>query len=96
MPTLTIPYADGLPADLGLSQEEFEGEMRFWVAAKLFQERTLSLGRAADIAGIAKIHFMDRLDVHGVPVVNLDREQLERELRGSADSPSPTRASFRE
>lgn len=83
MPTLTIPYGEDLLADLGLSKEEFEGRMRFWVGARLFQERTLSLGRAAQIAGIAKIHFMDKLNELGIPVVNLDQDQLERELRGS-------------
>lgn len=82
MPNLEIPYDDGLLAALEMTREEFENEARFLLAAKLFDLRQVSTGQAAKMAGMPKIHFMDKLNEHGIPVVKLDEDQIQRELGG--------------
>jgi len=52
--TLTIPYPDALPLSSGQSADEFEREMRFLLAAKLYELGRVSSGRAADIAGVSR------------------------------------------
>lgn len=58
MNTLTIPYPDTLPSALRMSRKEFEREARLLLAAKLFEERKVTSGQAAGIAGISKADFL--------------------------------------
>ncbi len=55
---LTIPYPDSLPDVLRMSRQEFEHEARLALAAKLFEDRKITSGQAAEIAGIAKVDFL--------------------------------------
>lgn len=50
------------------------------LAVKLFEKGWLSLGKAAEFAGVGKISFMNDLARNGVPVINLDDDQLQDEL----------------
>jgi predicted HTH domain antitoxin len=47
----------------------------------LFELKRVSAGRAAEIAGMGKIAFMDELGRAGVPVIDFGEDQLEHELR---------------
>lgn len=81
MPTLSIPYSDDLLIATGQSPEGLEAELRVLLAVKLFEMGRLSLGKAAEFAGIGKIAFMDDLVRNGVPAINLDDDQLQDEFR---------------
>jgi predicted HTH domain antitoxin len=81
MHVLTIPYSDDLLVASGLSPEALEQEFRFLLAVKLFELRRLSLGKAAEMVGVSKLHFLDQLAKLEVPVINLDDDQIEDELR---------------
>ncbi len=81
MPTLSIPYSDDLLIATGQSPERLEAELRVLLSVKLFEMGRLSLGKAAEFAGVGKIAFMDDLARNGVPVINLDDDQLQDELR---------------
>jgi hypothetical protein len=48
--------------------------------SKLFELRRLSGGKAAEVAGMSKVEFLDELARLGVPTVNLEEDQLEDEL----------------
>jgi len=92
MRALTIPYPDNLQLAFGQSPEDLENELRFWLAVKLFELGRLSLGKAAEIAGLAKVHFMMELGRHGIPVLSLDPDQIEDEFGDSLGISSPTAA----
>jgi predicted HTH domain antitoxin len=83
MPTLSIQYSDDLLIASGQSPEGLEAELRVLLAVKLFEMGRLSLGKAAEFAGVGKIAFMDDLARNGVPVINLDDDQLQDELRAA-------------
>jgi len=57
---LTVPYPDSLPASLGMSRSEFEQEARLLLAARLFAERKISSGLAAEMAGISRVEFLTK------------------------------------
>jgi predicted HTH domain antitoxin len=79
--TLPLPIPDGLFEQLGLaSQDQVPLELRFILAAKLFSDGRLSTGRAAEMAGMGKIAFMEELGRRHIPVVNWDEEEIKREL----------------
>jgi predicted HTH domain antitoxin len=80
MASLTIPYDEDLLMAAGKSPEEFEHEIRVFLAAKLFEAAKVSLGRAARMAGLPKVVFMDELSRLRVSWVNWDDDELRAEL----------------
>ncbi len=50
------------------------------LAVKLFEDGTLTLGRAAKIAGMCHEEFMEILGAMGIPVVRYSAEQLTAEV----------------
>ena len=83
MQLLSIPYSDDLLIATGQSKEALEQELRFLLAVKLFELRRLSLGKAAQLCGMPKINFMDEVSRMGVPVINLDDDQIKDELKNA-------------
>ena len=81
MRKLTIPLSDDLLAASGQTPEALEDEMRFLLAVKLYETKRLSIGKAADFCGKGKIEFMDAIGKLGVPVINLDDDQIQEEFR---------------
>jgi predicted HTH domain antitoxin len=76
-----IPYPAGMPQMLKLSDDEFEEELRFLAAAKLFELGRLSSGKAARLAGMARIKFLRELERVGVPAINLRGEECDAEIQ---------------
>jgi len=70
MKTLRIPYSEDLLIASGRSQKDFEQELQFLLAVKLFELHLLSLGKAAKISGMNKLQFMDELGRMEIPVIN--------------------------
>ena len=81
MRTLKIPYPDDLPEALGRTAEELEDELRFLVAARLYETGLVSSGRAAHLAGMGCVEFLDGLGRYGIAVFNYPPEELERLIR---------------
>ena len=50
------------------------------LAIKLFQDGTISLGRAAKLAGLDHETFLNHLSSLGIPVVDYAPDELDREL----------------
>ena len=83
MAELTLEYPDDLLLTSGKPRVEVEREMKFQLAVRLFQVGQLSLGKAAEMAGWNRIRFADELGRMKMPVVNLDDEEIQSELRAS-------------
>jgi predicted HTH domain antitoxin len=83
MKTLEISYPEDLPQAMGESPEDFEQELKFLVAAKLYELGRISSGRAAEMAGMHRVEFLNRLGRYRISVFNYPLEELEREIRGA-------------
>ena len=81
MQTLSIPYGEDILIATGSTPKQLEHEFRLLLAVKLFEVGRLSLGKAAKIAAMPKVGFMDELGRLGIPVINLDDDQIADELR---------------
>ena len=81
MQTLSLPYPDDLLIASGKSPQALEAELAFLLAAKLFELRRLSLGKAADLCRMPKLKFMYELGQLQIPIINLDDGQIADELR---------------
>lgn len=81
MPTIQIE----LPADVLLSLKETpEGIakiIRMAAAAKLYELGKLSSGRAADLAGLPRVSFLQMLAQYGVSIFEMTEEGLAQDMR---------------
>jgi len=81
MSRFTIDFPDDLLAALGTTQDQFEQEAKFALAAKLYELGRLSSGKAARLAGLDRVTFLLSLHRIGVPMIDLDDRALADELR---------------
>jgi predicted HTH domain antitoxin len=65
---------------LNESITEFTLQMRLFTALQLFKKHKLSLGKAANLAGMDKDQFMVELDRNEIPLIDYDPLELEEEL----------------
>lgn len=76
MASIEIELPDGLPLATGPSTEEFVREAKLLLAVKLFELGRISSGRAAELAGLSRIDFLFEAGRAGVPVADLDDEEM--------------------
>lgn len=63
-----------------------ERELVLILATKLYERGKLSLGQAAELAGLSKRGFAEILGVYGVPVFNYSSpDELERDAENAKD-----------
>jgi predicted HTH domain antitoxin len=83
MSHMTIELPESLLATSHLSREEFVREAKLLLATKMFELGRLSSGRAAELCGLGRVEFLFAASRLGVSPVQLDSEELERELSGA-------------
>lgn len=76
MTTLTLHVPDFL--------EEDHAETVQFLAAKLYESGKLSLGQAAEMAGLNKTDFSAALSKHGVSFINYSFEDVMEDVRRSS------------
>ncbi len=77
MTTLTL----NLPKTVKLD----ERELILILATKLYEQGKLSLGQAAELAGLSKRGFMEILGTYGVSVFNYSPAELDRDAENAKD-----------
>jgi predicted HTH domain antitoxin len=65
---------------LRVTPEEFIREMRFAAATHWYQQAVISGSKAAQIAGMTRLAFLDELSRRKLSILNLDAEDLKHEL----------------
>ncbi len=84
MPTeaVTFEVSPDLLAALKLGAIDLGRHIRLIAAISYFQEKKLSLGKAAQLAGMNRLAFMDSLAKKGIIVFDYDESMVEGELEG--------------
>lgn len=77
---LEIEYPANLPDVLQTTRARFEQEAKMAMAVKLFEMRRLSSGMAADLVGMDRVSFLLRLSDFGVPMIDLDADELAEDI----------------
>lgn len=77
MKTLTLKFPDTVNIT--------EQEVKSLLAARLYENGTLSLGQAADVAGYSKRVFMELLSKYNVSKFNYPASELENDLLNAQD-----------
>ncbi len=64
----------------GVFRNDLAEKSRRLLALRFYQERTLSLGKAARLAGMSRWEFVDFLSENGIPVLDYSDEELATEF----------------
>ncbi|MBU0511257.1 MAG: UPF0175 family protein [Chloroflexi bacterium] len=81
--TLSIPY--DMPLLLKMSEVDFAKEAQVLLAVKLFELGQLTSGKAAELAGVSRVTFLYLLDRYNVAAINLQAEEVEREIEAAKE-----------
>jgi predicted HTH domain antitoxin len=81
MKTIQIDLPDEILLALKETPEGLSREIRMAAAARLYELGKLSSGRAAALAGISRVSFLQGLARYGVPIFEITEEELEQDLR---------------
>ena len=77
---LTIKYPSGFENAVHLSKEEMEQHIRLMAALKMFELGKVSSGKAAELAGMSRVEFIETCGRYHVSVFNYTPEELEKEI----------------
>lgn len=80
--TVTFEVSQDLLASLKLSSAALAQNIRLLAAIEYFKDKKLSLGKAAQLAGLNRLQFMDVLADHGIVVFDFDETVLAEDLDG--------------
>jgi predicted HTH domain antitoxin len=61
-----------------------EFDLKMFLAAKLYEERKLSLGHCADVAGLSKRAFIELLGKYGVSLFSQNAAELKSDIENAS------------
>ncbi len=82
--TLSFEIPQDLLASLKIGILDLSRDMRIISAISYFREKKLSLGKAAQLAGLNRLDFIDILARKGIDIFDYDESALESDLKGIA------------
>jgi predicted HTH domain antitoxin len=85
--TISFEVPQDLLASLKVGAKTLGQQIRLLAALAYFQEKKLSLGKAAQLAGMNRLAFMDILAEQGLVIFDYDETELTVELEGIKQLP---------
>lgn len=80
--TITLEVSQDILAALKMGATDLGQQIRLLAAIAFFQEKKLSLGKAAELAGLNRLSFMDLLVARNIVVFDYDESALATDLAG--------------
>ncbi|MDW8326685.1 MAG: UPF0175 family protein [Anaerolineales bacterium] len=91
MSHLTLDVPPGFEQAIRLTPEEFGMQVRLMAALKMFELGKLSSGKAAQLAGMSRVEFLETCGRYRVSVFNYTPEEIETELRSDLQAAQQAR-----
>jgi predicted HTH domain antitoxin len=66
---------------LRLTKDELEDHLLLMAALKMFELGKISLGKAAELAQMSRVEFMEMCSKYRISLFNYSEDELENELR---------------
>ena len=79
----TFEYPEEILISLKEDEKHFVKEVKMLAAVKLYELNRLSLGKAAKLAGLAKVDFIKVLGEHKVSIFKLVEEELAKDIENA-------------
>lgn len=80
MTTIRLDLPDSVLLATGQSPRSLRAKAKLLLAVKLFEVGRISSGRAAELCGLPRVDFLFLAGRMGVPVTDLDEEELDEEF----------------
>lgn len=80
MGAITIQCPDSVLRTLHEDEQQFAKEFSLIAAVKLYEMNRLSTGRAAELAGMSRLAFLNRLSEYGVSLYKVSEDELDRDV----------------
>jgi predicted HTH domain antitoxin len=80
MKTITIEIPDEMTSLGGGTDQDLAAAMRLATAVLWYQQGRISQGKAAEIAGMNRVVFLNALHEAGVEAIQVTEEELRREM----------------
>ena len=78
---IKMKYPSGFELAVHMTKEEMEHHIRLMAALKMFELGKVSSGRAAELAGMTRVDFLETCGRYNVSVFNYPPEEIEQELK---------------
>ncbi|MCZ6636033.1 MAG: UPF0175 family protein [bacterium] len=82
MKSITLELPDRPLGDVEMTDAQLTEEFRMLAAVKLYELGRVSSGRAAELAGLPRVAFLDRLGRYNVSPFQITPEELKAEVEG--------------
>lgn len=76
-----MKYPSGFELAVHMTKEEMESHIRLMAALKMFELGKVSSGKAAQLAGMSRVEFLETCGRYRISVFNYPAEELEQEIR---------------
>lgn len=83
MERIVLEIPDEVLISLKETTSELSKDILMLAAVKFYQMGKLSSGRAAQLAGVSRISFLQTLSLYGVPVFDLTPEELKQDIENA-------------
>jgi predicted HTH domain antitoxin len=80
MEKLVLEIPEEVLISLKESPQEFSKDILILAAVKLYELGKLSSGRAAQMAGVSRVSFLQLLARYNVPIFDLTEEELKQDM----------------
>ncbi len=70
---------------LNVSESEFQKTTKTYMAIHLYQTGKLTIGKAAQLAGLSRLAFEHRLAENEIPISRLETEDIKKDVQKLAD-----------
>jgi len=78
---LRMKYPSGFELAVHMTRDELEHHIRLMAALKMFELGKVSSGKAAELAGMSRIEFLETCGRYRVSVYNYSPDEAEGELK---------------
>lgn len=77
---ILVEVPSNLPDAAQCTPQQFMHEAKLAMAIKLFEMKRLSSGMAALLIGMSRMQFLGELHRYGVPMIDLDENELAQDI----------------
>lgn len=78
---LKIKYPSGFEQAVHMTKDEMEQHIRLMAALKMFELGKVSSGKAAELAGMSRIDFLETCARYRVSIFNYPPDEVESEIK---------------
>jgi predicted HTH domain antitoxin len=83
---LKIKYPSGFEHAVHMTKDEIEQHIRLMAALKMFELGKVSSGKAAELAGMSRVEFLETCGRYRVSVFNYPAEEIAEEIEKDVKS----------